>query len=570
MRIAVVGATGNVGTAVLRALRRRPEVTEIRGIARRLPDPSAEPYDAAHWEAIDIGAASAPERAVEQLVRAFDSIDTVVHLAWLLQPNSRRDLLRRVNVEGTRNVARAARLAGVGHLIAASSVGAYAPVPAGDDDLRDETWPALGIRTSHYSVDKAAQEDVLDEVASAHPELVVSRLRPALIFQDDAASSIQRYFLGSHIPVQALRWGGPPLLPLPAGLRFQAVHAADVAEAYAEVAVRRAPGAFNICAPEVLRADDLVGLLGARGSVPVPTGVLRAALAAAHRAGAIAADEGWLDMAMSAPLMDASRAREVLGWRARHTAADALGELLVGMVEGHGAASSPLRPRAAGALALVPGRAAVAEVAREQAGSADTAPIDRHLLALYLADHLSGASAGLARAERMRDDFADTSFFPELAEVAERLRAEHRFVRDLIRLLALPPMRYRQAVTWCGERIGRLKTNGRPRERSPMTPLLELELLRGAVLAKLGLWETLRAHAAGLGVDPEVLSDLEGSAHHQLRVLGDVHGQVAPRALRVDRSPFDRVGTPDRSAGSTASAGSRGPDGSSVSGGSAH
>ena len=37
MRVVVTGATGNVGTAVLRALAHEDEVTSIVGIARRLP-----------------------------------------------------------------------------------------------------------------------------------------------------------------------------------------------------------------------------------------------------------------------------------------------------------------------------------------------------------------------------------------------------------------------------------------------------------------------------------------------------------------------------------------------------
>ena len=37
MRVAVTGATGNVGTALLRALAAEDAVSEIVGIARRLP-----------------------------------------------------------------------------------------------------------------------------------------------------------------------------------------------------------------------------------------------------------------------------------------------------------------------------------------------------------------------------------------------------------------------------------------------------------------------------------------------------------------------------------------------------
>ena len=48
-----------------------------------------------------------------------------------------------------------------------------------------------------------------------------------------------------------------------------------------------------------------------------------------------------------------------------------------------------------------------------------------------------------------------------------------------------------RAVARAGDAAGRLKTNGRGLMRSPMTPLLEIELLRGAVNAKQGLWQTL-------------------------------------------------------------------------------
>lgn len=343
MRIAVVGATGNVGTEVLSALGRRPEVTSVLGIARRLPETSAQPYSGAEWAAVDIGAATTAQEATEQLTDALRGADAVIHLAWLIQPNDHRELLRRVNVEGTRHVAQAAVEAGVGTLVVASSVGAYSPSPG--REARDESWPTTGVRTSHYSVDKVAQEGVLNEIAAAHPELTVTRLRPALIFQGEAGSEIQRYFLGGWMPVQLLRAGRPPLLPLPRGLRFQAVHAQGVAEVYAAAAVLKQPGAFNICADDVLEAQDLARLVGHGRTVELPVPAMRAALAAGHRAGLVAADAGWLDMGMNVPVMDSSRAKQLLGWQPRHSAAEALTELLEGMAEGRGADSVPMRPR---------------------------------------------------------------------------------------------------------------------------------------------------------------------------------------------------------------------------------
>ncbi|NMB22175.1 MAG: NAD(P)H-binding protein, partial [Corynebacterium sp.] len=132
MRIAVVGATGNTGTAVLRALHRHPEITEVVSIARRLPDTEIEPYDQCEWLSIDIAAASTEADAAKSLTDAFRGCDAVIHLAWMIQPNDRRELLERVNVEGARRVTRAVAEAGVEHLVVASSVGVYSP-----DEARD-------------------------------------------------------------------------------------------------------------------------------------------------------------------------------------------------------------------------------------------------------------------------------------------------------------------------------------------------------------------------------------------------------------------------------------------------
>ncbi|GAB3818793.1 hypothetical protein GCM10027605_71970 [Micromonospora zhanjiangensis] len=44
MRIAVTGATGNVGTALLRQLADEPDI-EVVGIARRLPPADTSPYE---------------------------------------------------------------------------------------------------------------------------------------------------------------------------------------------------------------------------------------------------------------------------------------------------------------------------------------------------------------------------------------------------------------------------------------------------------------------------------------------------------------------------------------------
>lgn len=346
MRVVVVGATGSSGTAVLRALAAEPSVTSVLGIARRLPDPGAEPYASAEWARFDIGREevvdAGEEGLVDDLARLFAGADAVIHLAWILQPNHDRALLRRTNVDGTARVVRACARAGVAHLVAASSVGAYSPVH--DDVPRDETWRCGGVDTSHYSVDKVAQERVLDWFEVAHPEVVVTRLRPSLIFQRDAGAEIARYFLGSLVPQGLLRPGRLPIVPLPTGLRLQVVHAEDVARAYVLAVTRLVGGAFNIAGDPVLRADDLAQLVDHGRLLEIPPRVIRPLLSLAWQAHLLPTDPGWLDMGMGAPLMDTTRARTVLGWSPLHSAEITLEHMLDGIADDAGQRGSvPLR-----------------------------------------------------------------------------------------------------------------------------------------------------------------------------------------------------------------------------------
>ncbi|WP_233275968.1 NAD-dependent epimerase/dehydratase family protein [Isoptericola variabilis] len=520
-----MGATGNAGTALLRALAADPQVTSVLGLARRLPDRTAEPYSGAEWASVDVATEEPDDAVADRLAERFRGCDAVVHLAWLIQPNRERDLLRRANVDGTRRVALGAVRAGVPHLVVASSVGAYSPVD--DDAPRREDWPTDGIPTSHYSVDKAAQERVLDEVEAEHPGLTVARLRTALVFQGDAAQEIVRYFLGPLVPTQLLRRGRLPVLPLPAGVRVQAVHADDAADAYRRVVVGRAGGAFNVAADDLLRGPDLARIVDHGRLVEVPPALVRPLVSAAYGARAVPTDPGWLDMAMGVPVLDTTRIKDELGWRPRRTAAEAVAELIDGMAVGRGVRSTPMRP----ATPRPPVESAIALRGRESAHVPET--LDAGLLGLYLSDHFTGATAGLERTERMAEAYGDTPYGPELAELAEQIRAERELYRTLLDALGVPRRRHRQAAAWVAERVGRLKLNGRLVERSPMSAVLEAELMRSAVLAKIGGWQTLREHADELGLDPEQFAELVEVARGQITVLDRFHEYARTRAFRA-------------------------------------
>jgi len=164
------------------------------------------------------------------------------------------------------------------------------------------------------------------------------------------------------------------------------------------------------------------------------------------------------------------------------------------------------------------------------------ATIDRKLLGIYLSDHLTGSTAGLGRVERMAKDFTDTPFRAELARLVEELTRERELLRNLIHQLGVPQRPHRQAAAWLAEHAGRLKLNGRIVGRSPLTLVLESELMRAAVLGKIGGWQTILEHAAELGLDPATYERLIEDGHAQIEILGRIHEHARRNAFRAGGS----------------------------------
>lgn len=338
MRIVVVGATGNVGTALLRALADDGRVDSVLGIARRSPGLDLPKVS---WAAADMTTAD--------LVPHLRGADAVVHLAWLFQPTHRPLVTWRNNVVGARRVFRAVLAAGVPALVCASSVGAYSPGPK--DRAVAEDWPTDGWPTAAYTREKAYLERVLDALEARHPTLRVVRMRPGFIFQRGSASQQRRLFAGPFVPGRLARPALVPVVPDLPGLRFQALHADDVAAAYAEAVLRPVTGAFNLAAPPVLGARELAELLDAR-VVRLPAWLARAALAGAWAAHLVPASPQLLDAVLRVPVLDTSRAEAELDFAPRYDARQAIGEFLAGLREGAGTDTPPLRPGGAGVARL--------------------------------------------------------------------------------------------------------------------------------------------------------------------------------------------------------------------------
>lgn len=160
-------------------------------------------------------------------------------------------------------------------LVNASALGAYAP-GAGDRPV-DESWPTGGSPSSWYARQKAEVERAFDAFTDQHPKVRVVRFRSALVLKREAGAQAHRLY-GAPLLLRALvRPGRVPAVPDVSGARIQAVHSADVGDAYRRAVLRDVLGAFNLAGEPVLTPTSVAAAIGSR-RVPVPARLMRAAL----------------------------------------------------------------------------------------------------------------------------------------------------------------------------------------------------------------------------------------------------------------------------------------------------
>jgi hypothetical protein len=188
---------------------------------------------------------------------------------------------------------------------------------------------------------------------------------------------------------------------------------------------------------------------------------------------------------------------------------------------------------------IVNGRQARLREARSWAEGAlarARAPQSRQsLLAIYLNDHLAGATGGVELAHRMAVWYP----VPGQQEALERLKAgiaqDRRALLEVMAILGMPVRRYKVGVAWAAEKAARLKLNGSLVSRSPLSNLEELEMLRLGVEGKAAGWRTLRELAdADDRLNRATLDGLITRAREQADLLEELRVQAAARLIKAE------------------------------------
>jgi len=148
-------------------------------------------------------------------------------------------------------------------------------------------------------------------------------------------------------------------------------------------------------------------------------------------------------------------------------------------------------------------------------------------LPIYLNDHLAGATAGLElfrrAAARVPSQHRDA-----LRRLTSEIESDRAALVEMMGALEVPVRHYKVVAGWVGEKVGRVKPNGRLVGRSPLASLLALEALVVAVRGKAAGWQALRVvaqHDTRLSIPR--LDELIARADRQQEELEQMRQQVA-------------------------------------------
>lgn len=255
-RVLVTGGAGFLGSHVSAALAKRSDVEHV--VAADLRErPVTDGVISARLDVTD-AAAIAP-------VLREHKIDTVVHLAAIVNPGRDSDMEYRVDVTGSANVLAACVEAGVRRIVVSSSGAAYG-YHADNPEWIDELQPLRGNDAFPYSRHKRLVEEMLAEYRRTNPELEQVILRIGTILGPDVRNQITALWDGSRI----LRIAG-------SDSPFVFAWVDDVAGAMVRAATDGPAGRFNVAGSGKLTVPEIAGRLGKK-QLAVPAWALTAAL----------------------------------------------------------------------------------------------------------------------------------------------------------------------------------------------------------------------------------------------------------------------------------------------------
>jgi len=288
--IAVTGAAGVIGTALLHRLVAHPDVAKVVAI-----DVRRGPVEGPVWKVGDVRDPIVAQRLA--------GADAVVHLAvdWSLQtPPAERSAL---NVRGTQTVVTAAAAAGIPRVVLVTSAAVYGALEDNPTPLAEDAplqAPPEGIVADLLEIERVA-----DDARRVHPGLTVTVVRPAALVGPGVDTILTRHFASPRL--LCIKDTAPT---------WQFCHVEDLASALVVAALGGVSGAVTVGCDGYLDQQRLEDLSGMK-RVEVPATLAWATAERLHRVGVTPAPASELAYVMH-PLVVPSTALRAAGWRPEH------------------------------------------------------------------------------------------------------------------------------------------------------------------------------------------------------------------------------------------------------------
>lgn len=309
-RIALTGASGFLGSLVLKRLLALPEVQEIHTFDVRSPIQTHS--NKLFFHRLDLTRDAADEELARALIDR--GVTTFLHGALFNDPGRFSAERREVESIGTFQVLNAVAEARVERLFVFGSTLVYGARTSNPNFMR-ESQPLSSSSVSFVRT-RVDVEKQLSGFAQAYPQTQVMVLRFAPVMGPSAQHTLARYFLSGVVPKVL---GFDPL--------FQFVHEDDALRAVLLALQSSCSGAYNIVGKGVLPLSTGIHLCG-RFPVPVPSFFVGPVLQAGRVLGI------WGPSAQMAPFFkylcvaDGEKARRDLGFEARYSSRQALKSMI--------------------------------------------------------------------------------------------------------------------------------------------------------------------------------------------------------------------------------------------------
>lgn len=305
-RVAVTGVGGLLGRRLVGRLASRDDVSGILGLDVE------PPRDLSGIPKLELRRADVRDAAFAE---HLEGVDVLVHLAFVMDEMDDVNLMRSINVDGTRNAFEAAVAAGVGHIVYTSSYIVYGAHPDNDLPLTEDS-PLRANPDFAYAEHKSDVERWIGGWRREHPQTAVAVLRLGLVAGPDVDNFIVRALTETVRPM-IVKGYRPPV---------QFAHVEDVADAIEHAVVQRLDGHFNVACEGWLSFDEAVDSLGRGSLVEVPEGVAFSAAERLWKLGLGLFPPGALHYLTHPFVMSVDRMMAT-GWRPKHSNRETLQQL---------------------------------------------------------------------------------------------------------------------------------------------------------------------------------------------------------------------------------------------------